>query len=137
MDNDYIINNIEASIFRQVQGLDYNGELIPDVTRLKQLELIVLTIDYSDYVQECWEKGIRPATCDEFIQMWNLLFNANLYNSKVGDVIYYNNDDCNLVKTTIKKIWTENDGLVCCNVTCINRELNAGDLYTKNTRWGE
>lgn len=77
---------------------------------MKQIEIISLFHDYSEYVQECFLNGIKSQTKDEFKYSWDGIWNADLVKMNSGDTIYLDRGEGLFIKTTIIEVIIENDG---------------------------
>ena len=82
------MSSIERRVYNRCVGLSYGGEIVPEDVDMKQIEIISFFDDYSKYVQECFVKGIKPQTKDEFKYIWNGIWNADLAKMNIGDSIY-------------------------------------------------
>ena len=135
MNNNKKISDDELRLFHICLGLDYNGETIPEFEDLKQMELIALLYDYSEYVESTVKNRELPVNSNNFSSKWNIIFNAHLYKYKKGDEVYFYLDNNKWLKTSIKSIRVENNGEVLCYIDGYDHEVGAGELYYKNKKW--
>lgn len=111
-------------------GLDYNGNIIPEYSDMKQNELISLINDYEDFVLSTHLISIK-----EFLKIRTVIYNAELHNYNIGDTVYFYDSRNGMIKSYITEKFLAEDGTITYMIEDYLYEVGAGELYKNPEKW--
>ncbi len=121
-------------LLKYARKLEYAFK-IPADSDFTSGEIFALLDDYDEYVLNCYGISVKPRTHEEFKEIWNLIFNADLNKLAIGNFVYYLTASGDLIKTRIVSKDIEISVTVRCRIDCINDIVTTGELYNTNKKW--